>query len=600
MFSPTNVSFFRPGGRALRAFTLGAFVLVCATAISPCRAGTSPDRSFTDDTRTTFDRLEKLGFAGVVVVTRDGKPAFTKGYGMADREHRVAWSPTTISTIGSITKQFTGAAILLLQERGKLHVTDSLPTYFDNVPDDKRAITVHQLLTHTSGIADLEDAGDFDPIERDDFIRRIFAQPLDAKPGEEYEYSNAGYSVLGAIIEKITGAPYEQFVRDNLFLPNHMNETGYILPKWDTKRVAHGYAADGPWGTILEKPMAADGPYWVLRANGGIHSTANDMLRWGNALLAGSVLSKTSMKSYWTPYVGEGGGSSYGYGWSIRTMENGDTVITHNGGNGIFAADMAIVPKQHLVAFLMTNVSSELPLVEGLLTLVDARLLDGTPYPPIPDVADMPESRMSALAGTYRFDDANAITVASATHGLELTPQGQKAFALVQSTRVVDLARCDDLSARINTLVAALVKGDYAPMVEAYDHRVTAELLAKHWNDHLREVEPDHGKLTGYDVVGTAMLREREMTLVRFHFEKADEDRAYVWDKDAEHHLLGVSIRGLAPVVRCVPVAGGGFASWDPRSGDSRPFRFETVAGQPVLRVVSGDQTFDAIGGHAR
>lgn len=561
---------------------------------SPCRADKASDRAFAGDTHTFFTRLQKLGFAGVVVVTRDGSPLVSEGFGLADRENKVAWKPSTISDIGSITKQFTGAAILLLQEQGKLSVTDSLPQYFNDVPQDKRSITLHQLLTHTSGIADLADAGDYDPIQRDEFMRRIFAQPLSSRPGEQYDYSNAGYSILGAIIEKLTGGSYERFVRDRLFLPNQMKETGYLLPTWDFKRVAKGYGPDGPWGTILEKPMAADGPYWVLRANGGIHSTSTDMLRWGEALLKGKVLSAASMKSYWTPYANENGDSWYGYGWSIQKLPDGNNIITHNGGNGIYFADMAIVPSQHLIAFLQTNVAGEFPMCEGLLQSINSRLLAGDPYPAIPEAVDTPDARLSELGGMYRFDPDNSVEVASQNHGLQLTPHGEKAFALVVSTRTVDLARCDDLSTRMKTIVSAFTNGDFEPLADAYDHRVTAEVIHNAWTDRVREWESKHGKLTGFDVLGTAMLRERDITLVQFNFERGSEMRAYVWDKDAEHRLLGSSARGLAPDVHCVPVAGGGFASWDPRSGDSRPFQFETASGLGILRVSAGEKTFDA------
>ena len=569
-------------------------VLAVVAVASACCAGASPDRAFAADTHAYFAKLQKLGFAGVVVVDRARSPIVAEGFGLADRERNVRWSPSTISDIGSITKQFTGAAILLLQEQGKLAVTDSLPQYFEGVPQDKRSITLHQLLTHTSGISDLDNAGDYDAIERDEFMRRILAQPLSSPPGTQYEYSNAGYSILGAIIEKVTGASYETFVRERLFLPQGMKETGYVLPKWDFKRVAKGYAHDGPWGTILEKPFAADGPYWVLRANGGIHSTPPDMIRWGYALLDGKVLSAASMKSYWTPHVSETGDSWYGYGWSIQKLSDGSPLITHNGGNGIYFADMAIIPGQHIVAFLQTNVADTFPLAEGLLQSIEARLIEGTPYPSVPEMIDVPESRLSSLAGTYRFDADNSVDVASRDHGLQLTPHGGKAFALVVSTRKVDPARCDDLSARIKTIASAFTNGDYAPLAEAYEHRVTPEVIQKAWTERVHEWESAHGKLTGFDVIGTAMLRERDMTLVRFNFERGNEWRAYVWDKDAEHRLLGSSARGLAPDVHCVPVPGGGFASWDPLSGDSRPFAFETAVKPALLHVSAGDQVFDA------
>jgi len=373
-----------------------------------------------------------------------------------------------------------------------------------------------------------------------------------------------------------------------------MNETGYILARWDTTQVAKGYTNEGPWGMILGRPMAPDGPYWVLRANGGIHSTSYDMLKWAEALLTGKALSTESMTSYWTPFVSEGEESSYGYGWSIRVMPDGEKIITHNGGNGVFVADMAIVPSKHLVAFMQTNVVGELPLASGVLDAVGARLLKGAPYPEIPEVVSVPESTPTGLQGTYSFDPRNTVeTVAQGQH-LLLTPHGRMAFAVVHSTRTVDLARCQDLTDRLDTIVAGFVNGNFGPLAEAYENKVTTEYLQKAWKDRLGEMVADNGTLTGFEILGTAMLRERELTVVHFTFEHGFMNRAYIWDKDAEHKMLGYSIRGLDESVMCVPTAQGKFASWDPKSGDSRPVGFEAMDNQTVLKIESADHVFEA------
>src|SRR5512139_1550625 len=136
-----------------------AWAAACLVASAWPAGVSAQDTSFTADTHRYLARLEQLVFAGVVLVARDGAPILARGYGLADRERGIHWSPATVSTIGSITKQFTGAAILSLEEAGKLHTTDSIPRYFTGVPADKRGITLHQLLTHSSGITDL-DAGD--------------------------------------------------------------------------------------------------------------------------------------------------------------------------------------------------------------------------------------------------------------------------------------------------------------------------------------------------------------------------------------------------------------------------------------------------------
>ncbi len=160
------------------------------------------------ETRTYLKRLEKLGFAGVVLVAKGDAPLFAEGFGLADREHRVAWTPGTISDIGSITKQFTAAAILKMEEAGKLRVTDPIGKYFDGVPADKAAITLHHLLSHSSGLSD-PDIDDFDPVPLAEYVKQTFDKPLLFDPGKGYSYSNANFSLLGAILEKLSGKPYE-------------------------------------------------------------------------------------------------------------------------------------------------------------------------------------------------------------------------------------------------------------------------------------------------------------------------------------------------------------------------------------------------------
>jgi len=556
-------------------------------------AAPNTDKTFVKDTRSYLTRLSRFGFAGVVLVEQDGKVVFSEGYGYSDRENKVRWSSRSIGDIGSITKQFTAAAILMLEQDGKLSVTDPLSRHFNDVPDDKRDITLHQLLTHTSGIHDLEDAGDYDPIERDEFMRRIFAQPLASKPGETWAYSNAGFSILGAIIEQITGQSYEMFLRQRLFVPQKMQDTGYIIPKWDPKRVVHGYSHEGPWGTGIEKPMGKDGPYWALRANGGIHSTAEDMRRWADALLDGKALSNQSMKKLWAPQADEGGGEQwYGYGWDVQTMANGDTLIGHDGGNGIFGATLFIVPRQHLVFFLQTNVCDELPFWGGILQNVVRRMHDGEAYPSIPDIANVPASQLTAVAGSYAFDDSNTVDVTPDADALRLTAHGWDAFAIVSSTRDVNLPRCRDLSRRIHRIMAGATNNDFIPLADAYGKGLTPEYLKNSWEKNMAGWTEKHGAFRDFEILGTAMLRERDMTLVRLNFEKGEEYRAYVWDKDDEHNLRGVSGRGLSAQVHLVPVTGGGFASWDPRSGDSRPFVFATENGTRGLQVTAGAQTF--------
>jgi CubicO group peptidase (beta-lactamase class C family) len=281
------------------------------------------------------------GFSGVLLVARAGHIVISKGYGYADPRNKVPFTSETVFDIGSITKQFTAAAILRLEMDGKLTTDDKITKFFSDVPENKREITLHHLLTHTSGLF-LQLGGDYEVAPRDEVVRKMLEMRVSAPPGERHKYSNGGYSVLGAVVDIASGQPYEAYLREQLFLPAGMQHTGYRLPDWSKSMLAHGVTQTGDdWGTSLDKRWADDGPYWNLRANGGILSTVGDMYRWHLALLDDRILSKDAKGKMFTQHVREVpmGRSYYGYGWVIATSRRNTKVIMHNGGNGIFFAD---------------------------------------------------------------------------------------------------------------------------------------------------------------------------------------------------------------------------------------------------------------------
>ena len=302
--------------------------------------------------------LQASGFKGNVLVANKGEIVLRKGYALSDRERGVPFSPESVFSIGSVTKQFTAAAILKLEMQGKLKVEDPIAKYLPGVPDDKRGITIHHLLTHSSGL-ESDFAGDYEAVERDDYVKRVLGSKLRSKPGEGYNYSNAGYSLLGAIVEIVSAQSYETYLRTNLFLPAGMKETGYKLPQWDNSRIAVGYQAGKRWGKSTEKPWAKDGPYWALRANGGILSTVDDMYRWDRALRGDSILSTAAKEKMYTRHIREGGQDSwYGYGWAVSDAASGGRLIAHNGGNGVFYFDFLRFVDEDLVVILATNDST--------------------------------------------------------------------------------------------------------------------------------------------------------------------------------------------------------------------------------------------------
>jgi CubicO group peptidase (beta-lactamase class C family)/predicted N-acetyltransferase YhbS len=356
------------------------------TLLAVQAAGAPPE----DEANRLDQWLQRAGFQGGALVAKGDRVLLRRGYGLSDREAGVPYDADTVFSLGSITKQFTAAAILKLEMQGKLRVEDDVARLLPGVPADKQGITIHQLLTHTSGL-DSDFADDFDPVGRDAYVARALASKLLSPPGSSYRYSNAGYSLLGAIVEIASGQPYERFLQEQLFRPAGMESTGYRLPKWDPEHVAVGYRNGARWGRLVDKPWAEDGPYWALRANGAIHTTLDDVLRWHRALLGDSVLSAPEKAKMYAKHVAEeaGGDSYYGYGWAVRDEPGAGRVVSHNGGNGVFYAEVIRMLDADTLVVVSTNDS----------TVRGGRIAEGLARLALGREAAIPEKRGAGASG---------------------------------------------------------------------------------------------------------------------------------------------------------------------------------------------------------
>ena len=368
----------------------------------------SNDPDFVVEPGSVEEVLVQLGdtdFSGIVMID-DGGELGLSTYGYADANANVGIDEHTVFDIGSLTKQFTGAALLRLEMDGLVSVDAPLDQYLPELTSPLAEVTLHQLLTHTAGLPDAI-GDDYEAIDRATYLERAMAQA--AEPGE-FRYSNTGYSLLGMVIESVSGVTYEQYLHDVLFEPAGMDSTGYVLPDWKSKSIAIGYDGDTALGTPNEQPWADDGPYWNLRANGGILSTADDMRRWHKALRKDDILSDEAKDKLFGRHVSEGDGadSFYGYGWASFPLGDDRWFHGHNGGNGVFFADLLRFPDDDVMIFLASNRSGA---DEDVAFRLASRVLGSDAITPVcsplgdisslPTVASFPDTVAGSTADAF-------------------------------------------------------------------------------------------------------------------------------------------------------------------------------------------------------
>lgn len=302
------------------------------------------------------------GFSGSVLVARKGDIILSKGYGWADESRKIPNSPSTVFNIGSITKQFTAAGILKLMEQEKLTPSDKIARFFPEAPEDKKNITLHQLLTHSSGISPSTGGFRYDEASKEQFLKEFYEAGLISEPGNSYQYANANYIMLAAIIEDVTGQDYKSFLREYLWAPSELKATGYKKYPFQPDRIAHGYYyhySTGQWKDwgITFDYLPQNENHWYSIGKGDIYSTTEDLFKWHQALERNTVLTKESRMLMETPFMAENesGSSHYGYGWAIFESETGGKIITHNGSNGIYFADFIRFKEDEVVIIVLSN-----------------------------------------------------------------------------------------------------------------------------------------------------------------------------------------------------------------------------------------------------
>ena len=298
--------------------------------------------------------VDRGHFSGTVLISRDTRVLFAKGYGLANADWGIPNSLDTKFEIGSITKTFTATLIMQLESERKLALSNGICMYIENCPPAWSAVTLHHLLSHTSGIYNLTLAADFArehvvPQTREEILARFRTQPLAYTPGEKFEYSNSNYVLLAMVIEKVTGQPYESVLRQRILGPLDMNATGVVRRESILPQHATGYRPGRTGSPEVDSPIDES---WSFGA-GSLYSTVGDLQKWSEALDSGKVLPQATLARMWQPVKGE-----YGYGWQIPALSLGRSnrrVVQHTGLVTGFVTVLQRFTDEHLTVIVLAN-----------------------------------------------------------------------------------------------------------------------------------------------------------------------------------------------------------------------------------------------------
>jgi CubicO group peptidase (beta-lactamase class C family) len=518
-------------------------------------------------------RITPFGFAGAVLVAKGDEIVLNKGYGLAIRPENTPNTSETVFCVGSITKQFTAAAIMTLEMQGKLKTEEPLSRYLDGVPPDKSSITLHNLLTHTSGLVG-DVGGDYEPDSRDETVKKIFALPLEFKPGERFEYSNVNFTLLAAIIEKLSGQSYEDYLYQHLFKPAGMEWTGYRRPRWNERVVAHWYVA----AKDNQNSLARQFPYWNLIGNGGILSTTEDMFKWHKALLGTVVLSEAAKKKLFTPFLND-----YAYGWDALKTPRG-LLIQHN-------AEIRRYIDAGIVTIILSNqFYGGRPLIDSVRDKIEVLAFGGDVLLP-PPVKSLTTADLAKYEGDYKLTSGGTLTVAAAGNVLMIRAKGQDAVnALVFPDRD-DLKAIMAVHEKSAQVMEAAAKGDFGPLGEVmankekrYD-RVRALV-----DERLRAAEPRTGKILKAEAFYTkpsAMEPGAVETAVVLKGERGIEPFRLIW-RDGLNIGLGPMEIILPVSLTIQPVAENEFCGFDLASSQSVEMKFAFPGGGPATIDIPG------------
>ena len=538
-----------------------------------------------------LQRLAGFDYGGSILIERSGEVVLRAAYGYADRPAGRRHSPEALFEIGSLAKQFTAAAVLELERRDRLSLEDSLAKHLPGAPPDKAGITIAQLLTHTAGLpadvpSDAAQPGS-EVVDRETVLARILAQPLEAPPGSAWSYSNCGYVLLAAIVERAGGGSFHDLLREFFFEPAGMTHTGFWGSAPADRPAALGH--DG-FGNVLEDPTKRPAS-WYDMGGGQIWSTLDDMRTWIHALGNGTVLDAESVGRMLEPHAsGSSRDGSYGYGWSLQETSRG-TLQVHHGGDTIgCGAWLRWFLEDEVLLITSTNVRHDVyPTQNVVQSVLPAMIFDGAEAPPVPAFETLDAPPPPGLEGAYALADGSRLVLRRIHGRLYVGAEGQGATdVLAAAPAAVERERAWCSQAGLAAIEGAL-RGETQALTAILgsnpNPRFAGILVAE-----LAQRSAELGGARTTVLLGTFATGwphgnppSTETTLMRIHCERGDFVEAIRWDKRVISWTEEVSI----PLACCVPLQ---------RAADGAWVGWKLLEGQPLsLRVSEAEHGRSAI-----
>lgn len=545
-----------------RCVHLPLILAAAALAIGPARSAAADvvhgERGIAIDRYLTC--LSEFGISGALYVAKDGEVLVEKGYGLADRASGARVSATSPFLLGSLSKQFTAAAILALEADGKLSVTDSLGRFFPDAPPATRRVTLEQVLSHTSGLPYFSQRDFFESRPRDSVMREMLALPLEFDPGSKYSYSNCGYTLLAGVIERASGQRFEDYMKHRIFDRAGLTRTRCLEPSLrDTADLAlvHSYSSAEDEGDMLQLRAMSKSV-----GAGSVVSTVADLGRWADALAGDRVLPSAQRAKLFTRHVAMNATTSYAFGWMVVQSSRGTTLFFHGGDLGGWNAEMRIDRDAALVMVFLSNSRFDGKGSRDAVLTPVTLMATGASVAALPVMRAAAPGERSALAGRYRFPDGGALTARDTAASLEISADNAAGFARLagDAARPADSLRYDE---RAREIAEGLALRDYTALRAAIHPSLPGGVPQAMLDTTVADAERRWGAFTRVEVLGSAVTGPRSgLSFVRTMRKRGNSMLRLGW---VNGKVLAFDFdAGNALATRFLPAADGTWVSVDP------------------------------------